>query len=294
MELDKQLDALQKRGLGIAALSYDSVAILEEFSRRKHLRYPLLSDPGSVIIRRFGIQNPDFPEADPAHGVPFPGTLVTDARGLVRTKFFEKTYAERRTAASFLVLEGESPAEPASEVRTDHFLLRLSSSNATLAAGNRVSLALEFWMGETKHAYAPGVQGYRPLALHLDPQPLVTVHEPVYPVPRDYVYAPLQETVPVFEGRFRVLQDVTLAGGRQVAERLGSGDASLTITGRLDYQVCSDRVCYPPASLPVSWTLKLVPLDRERSPESLRPKARRPDPAVVVIDWCGASHYERS
>ena len=139
-----------------------------------------------------------------------------------------------------------------------------------------MSLVLEFWMGETKHAYAPGVQSYRPLALHLDPQPLVTVHEPVYPVPRAYVYAPLQETVPVFEGRFRLLQDVTLAGGRQVAERLGSGDASLTITGRLDYQVCSDRVCYPPASLPVSWTLKLVPLDRERSPEALRSKPVAP------------------
>lgn len=257
----------------MAALSYDSVAILEEFTTRKHIRYPLLSDPGSVIIRRFGLLNPDFPEGDPAHGVPFPGTIVTDARGLVRTKLFERTYAERRTAASFLVLEGESPEQVTSEVRTDHFLLRLSSSNPTVAAGNRVSLLLEFSMGETKHAYAPGVRGYRPLALRLDPQPLVTIHEPAYPVPRDYLYKPLGETVPVFDGRFRVVQDVTLAGGRQVAERLRSGDAALTITGRLDYQVCSDRVCYPPASLPVSWTLTLVPLDQERSPETVRPKA---------------------
>ena len=272
MELDEELDALRKRGLGVAALSYDSVPLLEEFARRRKIRYPLLSDPGSVVIRRFGVLSPDFPEGDPAHGVPFPGTLVTDSGGVVRTRFFEKSYAERRTAASFLVLEGETPADVSSEVRTDHFLLRLSQSNATAAAGNRVSLVLELWMGETKHAYAPGVQGYRPLALHLDAQPLVTVHEPVYPVPRDYVYAPLQETVPVFEGRFRVLQDVTLAGGRQVAERLRTGDTTLAITGRLDYQVCSDRVCYPPASLPVRWTLQLVPLDQERSPEALRPK----------------------
>jgi len=195
-----------------------------------------------------------------------------DPRGRVRTKLFEKTYAERRTAASFLVLEGESGAAAASDVRTDHFVLHLSASNATVAAGNRVTLVLAFEMGEKKHAYAPGVRGYRPLALHLDPQPLVTVHDPVYPAPRDYVYAPLKETVPVFEGRFRVLQDVTLAGGRDVAERLRSGDDTLAITGRLDYQVCSDRTCFPPASLPVSWTLKLVPLDRERSPETLRPK----------------------
>jgi len=276
VELDKELDALRERGLGVAALSYDSVAILEEFSKRKRIRYPLLSDPGSSIIRRFGLLNPDFPEGDPAHGVPWPGSLVIDAHGLVQAKLFEKTYAERRTAASFLVLEGESRTAATSEVRTDHFVLRVSSSNAAVAAGNRVTLVLEFQMGETKHAYAPGVEGYRPLTLHLDPNPLLTVHEPIYPAPRDYLYAPLQETVPVFEGRFRVLQDVTIAGGREVAERLRTGDASLTITGRLDYQVCSDRVCYRPASLPVSWQLQLVPLDRERSPEALRPKPAAP------------------
>jgi hypothetical protein len=255
-------------------LSYDSVPLLEEFARRRKIRYPLLSDPGSAVIRRFGVLNADFPEGDPAHGVPFPGTLVTDARGVVRTRFFERSYAERRTAASFLVLEGETPVDVASEIRTDHFLLRLSQSNASAAAGNRVSLVLDFEMGETMHAYAPGVQGYRPLAPHLDPHPLLTVHEPVFPASRDYFYAPLKETVPVFEGRFRVVQDVTLAGGREVAERLKTGDATLAIAGRLDYQVCSDRACFPPASLPVRWTLRLVPLDLERSPEALRPKAK--------------------
>lgn len=255
-------------------MSYDSVPLLEEFARRRKIRYPLLSDPGSAVIRRFGVLNPDFPEGDPAHGVPFPGTLVTDARGVVRTKFFERSYAERRTAASILVLEGETPVDVASEVRTDHFLLRLSQSNASAAAGNRVSLVLDFEMGETKHAYAPGVEGYRPLALHVDPHPLLTVHEPVFPASRSYFYAPLKETVSVFEGRFRLVQDVTLAGGRQVAERLKAGDATLAITGRLDYQVCSDRACFPPASLPLRWTLRLVPLDLERSPEALRPKPK--------------------
>jgi hypothetical protein len=253
-------------------VSYDSAAILREFARRKGIGYPLLSDPGSAIIRRFGLLNPELAEDSPAHGVPFPGTLVVDPRGRVRTKLFEKTYAERRTAGSLLVLEGESGVAATSDVRTDHFVLRLSASNATVAPGNRVTLVLDFEMADKKHAYAPGVQGYRPLALRLDPQPLATVHDPVYPAPRDYVYAPLRETVPVFEGRFRVLQDITLAGGREVAERLRSGDDTLTINGRLDYQVCSDRSCFPPASLPVSWTLKLVPLDRERSPQALRPK----------------------
>jgi hypothetical protein len=188
---------------------------------------------------------------------------VTDARGVVRTKFFEKSYAERRTAASFLVLEGETPVDVASEVRTDHFLLRLSQSNATAAAGNRVSLVLELWMGETKHAYAPGVQGYRPLALHLDAQPLVTVHEPVYPAPRDYFYAPLQETVPVFEGRFRVVQDVTLAGGREARNPRGRRDAPVT-GGSTTRSAATGPATRPPRCRPLD--AALVPLDLERSP----------------------------
>ncbi len=204
--------------------------------------------------------------------MPYPGTIVTDASGLVRAKLFEKEYAERRTAASLLALEGGPASGATSEVRTDHFLLRLSASNARVAAGNRVSLVLDFEMDAARHAYAPGVQGYRPLALHLEPAPLVTVHPTAFPAAREYHYEPLRETVPVFAGRFRVLQDVTVAGGREVADRLRSGDTTLEIRGRLDYQVCSDRACYPPASLPVRWTLVLVPLDLERSPEALRPK----------------------
>jgi hypothetical protein len=204
--------------------------------------------------------------------VPYPGTIVTDASGLVRAKLFEKEYAERRTAASFLALEGGLASGATSEVRADHFRLRLSASNDRVAAGNRVTLVLDFEMDAARHAYAPGVQGYRPLALQLDPEPLITAQPTAFPVSREYRYAPLQETVPVFDGRFRVLQDVTVAGGKEVADRLRSGKATLEIRGRLDYQVCSDRACYPPASLPVRWTLELVPLDLERSPEALRPR----------------------
>ena len=74
----------------------------------------------------------------------------------------------------------------------------------------------------------------------------------------------------MFEGRFRVLQDVTLAGRADFAELLRSPDTSLSITGQLDYQLCSDKVCYPPASLPLRWTITIRPLDSERSPEELR------------------------
>lgn len=271
MELESQQDALQRRGLGLAAISYDSVEILKDFATRKKISYPLLSDPGSKIIGAFGILNEaDYPEGRLEHGVPYPGTFVTDANGVVVSKLFEPRYAERRTAASFLTLAGDTPGAAVSEARTDQFTLRLSASNAEAAPGNRVTLVLDFEMKPKRHAYAPGVQGYRPLRVKLDAQPLLSVHETAFPASRPYRFEPLDETVPVFEGRFRVTQDVTLADGRAFAELLKTPDPKLAIVGTLDYQVCSDSVCYPPAALPLRWTLQVVPLDRERVPEPIR------------------------
>jgi len=96
VELESQKEALRSRGLGLAAVSYDSVAILKDFGTRKKIAFPLLSDPQSSVIRAFGILNEaDYPPGHLAHGVPYPGTLVIDAQAIVRSKFFEKTYVER-------------------------------------------------------------------------------------------------------------------------------------------------------------------------------------------------------
>jgi len=276
VELESQFEPLRSRGLGIAAISYDSVEVLRAFAERRKISFPLLSDPDSSIIKRFGIQNEvDYPAGDRAHGVPYPGTFVTDASGIIRSKFFETKYTDRRTAGSFLALGGARAAGPAGVMRTDTFTLRTFSSNATAAPGQRLTLVLEFEMKPGMHAYAPGVSGYRPLRLELDPQPLVTAHDPVFPPSRPFVFAPLQETVPVFEGAFRVLQDVTLAGGRELAEVLKSAEPKLELTALLEYQVCSEDRCYPPGSLPLRFTIALAPLDRERAPEAIQRKPSR-------------------
>ncbi len=264
------MESLRALGLGVAALSYDSVEVLKEFAARRGIRYPLLSDPGSAVIERFGLGNPAYPPGDLAHGVPYPGSFVIDAAGMVRARFFEDTYVERRTAASILTLAGETPKEAAAEVRTPAFTLRTSLSNPAAAPGQRLTLVLDFEMEPGMHAYAPGVAGYRALELQLSALPKVSFHDTVFPASRPYFFAPLEETVPVFEGRFRVTRDLTLAGGRDLAEALKAPDPKLEIEATLAYQACSDRICYPPASLPLRFTVKLLPLDRERSSPALR------------------------
>ncbi len=97
MELERQKEEFRTRGLGMAAVSHDTVAIVHDFAQRKGITYPLLADPDSKIIRAFGILNDNFPPGHQWHGVPFPGTYVVDERGIIRAKFFDEDHRERYT-----------------------------------------------------------------------------------------------------------------------------------------------------------------------------------------------------
>jgi hypothetical protein len=39
----------------------------------------------------------------------------------------------------------------------------------------------------------------------------------------------------------------------------------LTISGTLSYQACDATLCFTPQSVPLSWTVNLLQLDRERA-----------------------------
>ncbi len=56
--------------------------------------------------------------------------------------------------------------------------------------------------------------------------------------------------MPVFEGRFRVAEDITIAPEAQVKPPLSpAGD--LVVEGTLRYQACDAKVCYPPQNVPL-------------------------------------------
>jgi hypothetical protein len=271
VELESQRARFRQRGLEVAAISYDSSAALKDFASRRGITFPLLSDPDSATIRRFGLLNPEYPPGDRAHGVPYPGTFVVDAEGVIREKHFAPAYTERRTAASALALAGDVLG-PAVERSAPHFTLRTSVSNAEAVPGQRLTLTLEFEMKPGHHAYAPGDHAYRALALKLEPSPYVRLDAAQLPPARPFEFKPLRETVPVFEGRFHIHQDVVLAVRDDIAPLLASPDPTLVLKGIVEYQVCSDTVCHPPGSLPVAWAVRIRPLDRERAP----PGAQRP------------------
>ena len=292
MELQERHEDLRAQGLGVAAVSYDSREVLAAFAERKGVAdVPLLSDADSSVIRAFGIYNhvaeegvgPDRDDpavqADVARyvsvfganpmivGTPFPGTFVVDREGRVTSRFFEEFYRERNTAANVMLKLGTPLSGIAgSSGETAHLAIAASQSNPDVTVGSRFHLALDVTPKPGMHVYAPGADdlGYRVIGLHLDTPDFLRALPAEYPASEIYHFEPLDERVPVYQRPFRLVQELVVEGSPEAAAQLAELDA-LTLTGRLDYQACDDAVCFNPASVPLTWTLAVQPLDRQRA-----------------------------
>ena len=318
VELQSRVEALRERGLGVAAISFDSQAVLADFSRRRGITFPLLSDVGSRTIEAFGILNTVADEAlekfgpgrrdptrvDPAleadiskyvtvsapiwfhAGTPFPGTFIVDGDGRVTARFFEEFYRERNTVSSILLRLGAGAERvEATRTSTEHIEVTTYLSDASITSGSRFSLVLDVEPRSGMHVYAPGAEtdGYRVIALAMEPQPYVRYLPVEYPASQMYLFEPLDELEPTYMDPFSLRQDIVLEPRRESEAALGLRESlvpddvpreelafsgTLTLRGTLDYQACDDRVCYNPVSVPLSWTVTLVPLDTSLSSES--------------------------
>ena len=256
VELQGSLEVLREQGLGVAAISFDSQEVLADFSRRRGITFPLLSDAGSQTIEAFGILNTVAVEAletlgpgrrdptrvDPAFeadigkyvtvsapigfhvGTPFPGTFIVDPEGRVTARFFEDFYRERNTVSSLLLRlgAGTEPVE-ATQVSTAHLQVTTYLSDTAISSGSRFSVVLDIEPRPGMHVYAPGADadGYRVVTPRMDPQPYVRLLPVEYPASEQYLFEPLDEVEPVYMDRFTLRQDIVLEATRQTEAALG-------------------------------------------------------------------------
>jgi hypothetical protein len=249
--------------MGLAAISYDPVAVLADFSARRGITFPLLSDQGSETIKRYGLMNTTIDPSNALYGYPFPGTFIVDPQGVVTSRVFEEAYQERDTVSSMLVRLGQHVDVHATTIAGDHVTVTSYATDDLVAQGTHFSLVLDVTPGPRVHVYAPGASDYKPVAISLQPQSGLVLKAPRYPKSEDYFFKPLREHVPVYQHPFRIAQDVTLDPSREGTVAL-KDVTSLTIIGRFDYQACDDKVCFTPRSMPLTWTIGVKPLDRER------------------------------
>ena len=262
MELQGRAAALREQKIGLVAISYDSPSVLKRFADAHGITFPLISDTGSAIIKRFGLLNTTVDPASPTYGIPFPGTFVVTKTGIISARYFEEAYQERNTTASILVRQGQSATGPSVTAETAHLRMTATASDGRVAPGERFSLVFDITPKAGIHVYAPGAHTYSIVRVVLAEQPWLRVHQIAYPRSEIYDFKPLNERVEVYQHPFRLVQDVTILATREVQQQL-TGQSKLTLSGRLEYQACDDRICYNPESIPVSWTFDLTALERK-------------------------------
>jgi DsbC/DsbD-like thiol-disulfide interchange protein len=95
------------------------------------------------------------------------------------------------------------------------------------------------------HVYAPGNKDYIPVELTLTPVPGVTAGTVEYPPSETLVFGELKEVVQVYARSFRIRVPITARPERRHS----------TLAARLRVQACTDKVCFPPETLPLSVAL---------------------------------------
>ncbi len=270
-DLNQQAGKFKQRGLHVAALTYDSTEILKAFAARVGIRYTLLSDPGSRTIRAFGILNTSVDPATPRYGIPFPGTYIIDANGVITAKYFDDDYRERISAASILTHEFGPDGTRKTEFENTQIKLTSYASDATLAPGNRTTLVLEIEPKPKMHLYAPGVERYMPVDWQIAESKAWIGFPAEYPKSHLLRLPVIHETVPVYDSKIRIVRDVAIGLDPEIGPVL-SPDRTLTVEGRFQYQACDDRECYLPKTVPLEWIFAVGHLDTQRVPVEFQKK----------------------
>jgi peroxiredoxin len=260
LALQRNLATVTKEGYGLAALSYDRTDTLRAFADRHGVTFPLLSDAGSKTIAAWGLLNREASGREA--GIPHPGIFIIGRDRRIVDRAFEGVYQERSTAASLLARIGAPiAAAGAQPIAAPHLALRAGTSDAMAAPGERITLFVDATPGPKIHVYSPEEKDYIPVTLTLNGSPQFRSHAVRFPPSGTYFFAPLNETVRVFDKPFRVMQDVTLSLSPELRQR-AAGKESMTITGTFEYQACDDAVCYRPERVPLTWRIALTPIVR--------------------------------
>ena len=128
MELQDRVEELRAQGIGVAAISYDSEQVMADFSQRRGITFPLLSDDDSRVITEYGLLNTVVAEAlgsgaeDPEivadeakyisvfgveeemAGMAFPGTFVLDSTGRVTERFLGVVATRSKATSTRLMI----------------------------------------------------------------------------------------------------------------------------------------------------------------------------------------------
>jgi hypothetical protein len=234
----------------VAAISYDSSAILKKFAEQYRIGYPMLSDKGSAVIKSYGILNTNIPEGHPFSGIPFPGDYLIDADGRVRDKLFVPDYQSRASASEILLRDfGETNGGPSATIKTEAIAATITLSTAHAIPAQELGVAVDISIAPGWHIYGePLPENYVATKITFD-NDLVREQSFEFPKAPPIEFKLLGETLSAYSGTIR-------ANGR-IVTKLGIKPGDYKIRGVLRFQECSDEVCNLPQEIAFELPIKI-------------------------------------
>jgi hypothetical protein len=298
VQLQNDLPVLHRAGLGLAAISYDSVGVLSDFAKRKSIAFPLLSDHESEVIRAYGVADRKYRkgmELDvrteelhldptgnvPVYGLSYPAVFVLTRDNHVKWRFVSEGPELRLTGAAILEeAVGGIADQSRTAVAGGNIQVTATSTDTAVGLGNRVRIGIELTIPKGFHVYGPEVGGgYKGVSWQMDPTDCLDVGAPVYPAPERKLMSATNESLPVYEGVLRVGREVIVKPAiratdpalfKLFSDRCVDSGSQIKLSGVLKFQACDERLCYPPQTVRPQWKFQFFPPDRQRSPDELR------------------------
>ncbi len=236
--------------MALYAISYDEVDALADFTRAHDVTFPLLSDPDSEIIERFGILNTIIdPDDHPWYGIPFPGAYVLDADGTIVTKFFESSLQFRPSADQLLraALGDDIHLPPMPAARGESVGYDVIFDGDLLRAGVLHDLVVRFAVPEGQHLYGePVPDGMVATTVEIEPDLGLVVRPAIFPPTVPHTLAGTGETLRIFDGDVVIRIPVTQLS--RSLTPLDDGSFVQRIGGTVRWQACDDDTCHLPRS----------------------------------------------
>jgi peroxiredoxin len=278
VQLERDYAALKQSGYGLAAISYDSQAVLNEFSARKGIEFPLLADHESSVIRAFGVANREFRKGMqvdvqtekiylsslgnvPVYGLAYPAVFVIDPSNKIVWRFVSES-AELRLTGSAILERAVGANIDAYRSAPQSGVVKVAATATTTAAalGSRLTVGVEIAMPKGFHVYSPDVgKEYRSLSWRMNPSECWAVGDASHPEAQWRKLPFAEEKLPVYEGTIRltrelIVQPAIRADDPSVYDLFRKtcldAQSQVTASGSLEMQACDDHQCFPPKSIP--------------------------------------------
>src|SRR5271156_2450269 len=249
VELQRVLPDLEASGYRLYAISYDTREQLRDFADKHGIQYPLLSDIGSVVIKRYGILNTLISPDEAGHrwyGIPFPGTYVTDDDGVVVRKFFNQHHAIRESGETLrdqiLGQISENAAAEGVTLSGDSIDVTVFLREPNLKLEIVSTIYCRFKLPAEMHIYAePVPDGFIATRVEIEPTRGLRIGPAIYPPSEEYEMPALGLRFRVYPGTVDIGIPVTLTSELVKLGPTREAD-SVAVCIKVKFQACNDAI----------------------------------------------------